>query len=100
MKKTLDKLMNEKDIDFKIVGDCILDKQDLINDSLEMTVQNMGDHYRVFEEGDIYIADIVFTDDDFKDFNAEDEEEATFDFYKTLNEEMRKLDEKRRSKND
>ena len=100
MEKTLWTLMNEKDIDFKIVGDCILDKQDLINDSLEMTVQNMGDYYRVFEEGGIYIADIVFTDDDFKDFNAEDEERTELEFRRAFNEEMRKLDEKRRSKND
>lgn len=100
MEKTLWTLMNEKDIDFEIVGDCILDKQDLINDSLEMTVQNMGDHYRVFEESGVYIADIVFTDDDFKDFNAEDEERTELEFRRAFNEEMRKLDEKRRSKND
>lgn len=91
MKKTLNTLIHEKDIDFKIIGTCILSKQDLINDSLNMTVENMGNHYRVFEEGGIYIADIVFIDDDFKNFNAEDEEVATFEFYKALNEEINKI---------
>ena len=67
MKKTLNTLIHEKDISFRIIGNCILNKEDLINDSLEMMVENMGDHYRVFTESGIYIADIVFMDDNSTD---------------------------------
>lgn len=67
MEKTLNTLIHEKDMNFRIIDDYMLSKENLISHSLEMITENMGDYYRVFTESGIYIADIVFMDDNSTD---------------------------------